>query len=182
MLLTTRPWTLTEAMQFEQAAEMLRDRKTGLPRRKREQLDDILRRGHVLSLVAWEAWWKGLRDHERCAVRKASGALEAAGWGLPDPRDSNDPRVGCEALKWDRHLTLSPWIHLGEEPKQGGDQNQENRPRHYYATPLLDLLTLDNLASSAGGETADGGNEMTAGATDGPRKPAGGKATGEAHA
>lgn len=137
MLLTTRPWKQTEAEQFERAAGLFRDRKSGVPRRKREQLDDILRRGHVLSLVAWELWWSRLRDGERNTVERASAALGEA-WRLPRP---GEKRAGREAGQW-IHLPISPWIHLGK-----GSQGAEER--HYYVTPLLDFLALDNLAGSS---------------------------------
>ena len=143
MLLTTRPWTQAEAEQFERAACMLRHQKEGIPRRKREQLDGILRRGHVLSLVAWEAWWNRLRDCERDAVKSASAALAEA-WRLPSPCED---RAGCEARHW-KHLPLYPWIHLGK----AGDGAAE---KHYYVTPFLDFLALDNLAGSGEGAACD---------------------------
>ena len=142
MLLTTRPWTQTEGERFECAAGLFRDRENGVPRRKREQLDGILRRGHVLSLVAWEAWWNRLRDGEREAVTHASQALAEA-WRLPSPCED---RAGCKARHW-KHLPLYPWIHLGTEG-DGADA------KHYYVTPLLDFLALDNLAGSDEAEDA----------------------------
>ena len=185
MLLTTRPWTLSEAAAFERAAETfrgVRPRKRkdsgseegesadhegvadcGVPRRKREQLEDILRRGHVLSLVAWEAWWKRLRKPEQCAVKRASKELPEA-WRLPDPTGEPE-RAGCEAAQWGKHLTLSPWIDVKANAAQHQDQDggqekpaadvqagQEgqgsNTGSRYYVTPLLDLLALEHLAGS----------------------------------
>ena len=135
MLLTTRPWTHTETEEFECAANLMMP----VPRRKREQLDDILRRGHVMSLVAWEAWWNGLRECERCALRQTSASLSET-WRLPDLRcDADVARAGCEAPKWRKHLPMSPWIHVGSETK--GEKTTQ-----YYITPLLDLIAMDSLA------------------------------------
>lgn len=147
MLLTTRPWTLAESEAFEKAAAVFEsgapgDKKArGVPRRKREQLEDILRRGHVLSLVAWEAWWAGLHPEERSAVKAMSNALPED-WRLSAP--GCETRAGSEAPKWCKHLDLSPWIHLGP------DKAQDGKEKHYYVTPLIDLLTLHNLGSSTG--------------------------------
>ena len=152
MLLTTRPWTLSDAERFEEAAKALRS----VPRRKREQLEDILRRGHVLSLVAWEAWWKRLCDCEQKAVTAASKILSEA-WQLPDPKNDKK-RAGCEAARWGEHMELSPWIDVEANAAQqqgNGEQNpaadaqagREAERSRYYVTPLLDLLALDHLAA-----------------------------------
>ena len=160
MLLTTRPWTLYEATAFERAAETLRD---GVPRRKREQLEDILRRGHVLSLVAWEAWWKRLRECEQKAVEAASNQLPEA-WRLPRPKKEKEKRrAGREAARWGGHLCLSPWIDVeanaapqqgnGQEkpaPHAGHEASRASREPRRYVTPLLDLLALEHLAGSDG--------------------------------
>ena len=169
MLLTTRPWKLSEAEQLECAAEMFRSgvprRKSGVPRRKREQLDDILRRGHVLSLVAWEAWWKRLRRSEQSTVEAVSKALPEA-WRLPAPSDA---RAGGEARNWGKQLTISPWILV----RTDGDQR-------YYVTPLLDLLALDNLASPIDDETKRERNGT--GEAERSAAPAGKPSAGDAHA
>ena len=133
MLLTTRPWTQTQAECFERAARLFRDKKEGVPRRKREQLDGILRRGRVLSLVAWEAWWKRLRDCEREAVRNTTKALKCSWetWCLPRSDDDG---------MW-KQLDVNPWFYVGELAEGEGT-------RRYYVTPFLDLLALDDLAGS----------------------------------
>ena len=147
MLLTTRPWTQTQAECFEHAARLFRDKKEGVPRRKREQLDGILRRGRVLSLVAWEAWWKRLRDSERVTVQKTKKALESSweAWCLPNT-DEDDP--------WN-HLEVNPWVYVGEA--EGGQGT-----RRHYVTPFLDLLALDDLAGQR--VVTDTDEEVIAGA------------------
>ncbi len=153
MLLTTRPWTHTEAEDFECAANLM----MRVSRRKREQLDDILRRGHVVSLVAWEAWWKGLRECEQQALRATSDRLSEK-WRLPDLRcDADVARAGCEAPKWRKHLPVSPWIHVGSA-------TEGEKTTHYYVTPLLDLVALDNLADLDDEQTP----KKSRGATRGP--------------
>ena len=189
MLLTTRPWTLSEAKAFESAAEKLRD---GVPRRKREQLEDILRRGHVLSLVAWEAWWKRLRKPEQDAVKHASKELPES-WQLPNPREDPE-RAGCEAAQWGEHLPLTPWIDVEVNAARQQD-NGERKPAtdaqagqaakrrlRYYVTPLLDLLALDHLTASDEGRQNrdDDGTASDGGGAS--MEPAGEQATGEAHA
>ena len=188
MLLTTRPWTLSEAAAFERAAELLR----GVPRRKREQLEDILRRGHVLSLVAWEAWWKRLRKCEQKAAEAASDALPDD-WRLPCPKDDAE-RAGCEAARWGAHLPRSPWIDVEangaqqqcngkQEPATVGQGGQNaKRPPRYYVTPLLDLLALDHLMPRDEGrqknrEENDPFDDTTTSTT-----PAGEEATGDVDA
>ena len=146
MLLTTRLGTLTETAAFEAAALRFRQ---DVPRRKREQLEDILRRGHVLSLMAFEAWWKGLRSHERKALAKASDKLPEP-WRLPAP---SEERAGPEAAASAGRIDLSPWIAMGTH----------DNSKRYLVTPLLDLLALDNLA----GATATGGGFAAAGDEDG---------------
>ena len=157
MLLTTRPWTLTETEAFEKAAAVFEsgvpgdEKPRGVPRRKREQLEDILRRGHVLSLVAWEAWWAGLHPLERRAVKAMSAAFPED-WRLPAPGCKT--RAGLDAPKWDGLFDPSPWIYLGKDKDRDGEE------KNYYVTPLIDLLTLHNLASSTGSESdqpSDGG-------------------------
>lgn len=144
MLLTTRPWTHTEAEEFECAANLM----MSVPRRKREQLDDILRRGYVVSLVAWEAWWNGLRECERRALRQTSASLSEK-WRLPDLRCEADVvRAGCEARKWRKHLPVSPWIHVESETK--GEKTTQ-----YYITPLLDLIAMDGLAELDDARTSE---------------------------
>ena len=182
MLLTTRPWTLSEAKAFESAAEKLRD---GVPRRKREQLEDILRRGHVLSLVAWEAWWNRLRKPEQCAVKRASKELPQA-WRLPDPK-SEPGHAGCEATQWGEHLELSPWIDVEANAARHQDGGQEQpaadvQAGRYYVTPLLDLLALEHLAGSDD-EGRRNRDEDESALEDGAasRDSGGEQATGETH-
>ena len=177
MLLTTRPWTLTETQAFEKAASVFTsgapsdEKRRGVPRRKREQLEDILRRGHVLSLVAWEAWWAALHPLERITIKSTSEAALPESWRLPAPGCKT--RAGLEAPKWDGHFDLSPWIYLGKDKAQDGEE------KHFYVTPLIDLLTLHNLGSSTGigpDQPSDGG----IGKAEGTRE-ASGEAAGRAH-
>lgn len=89
MHLTTRPWTLSESDQFVAAAQLL----AYLPRRKREQIETIVRLGYSLSLLAWESWWKGL-------PKKQQGLFERANSALPATLRLCDP-------------SKSPWRNLG---------------------------------------------------------------------
>lgn len=61
MYLTTKPWTIEETEKFLKAAELL----AYLPRRKREQIESIVRLGRMPSLLAWESWWKSLQPGEQ---------------------------------------------------------------------------------------------------------------------
>lgn len=114
--LTSRPWTLVQAEQFRAAGEALH---TSIPRRKLEQLEEILRLGHTLSCLAWEGWWKGLPSPER-------GGLEGALKKLPEEWR---PAAGQGTAAGD------PWLPVGEGSGAG------------LATPLLDLLSLADVFS-----------------------------------
>ena len=77
-LLTTRPWTLSECTKFLEASESF-SRKAGssVARRKREQLQEILRRGAVLSSLAWESWLKSLKAGERDTLAATLSLIES---------------------------------------------------------------------------------------------------------
>ena len=142
MLLTTRPWTLSETKCFEEAAAAF----AKVPRRKREQLEDILRRGHVLSLAAWEIWWLGLRNCERQAVRCVSRKLPEP-WRLPEP--ACEERAGHDAENWRERFDLSPWIFRGTVDKT-----------KYFATPFIDLLALHDLKTGVSYRSSDDSAEV----------------------
>lgn len=116
MLLTSRPWSVPQCRGFLKAAREL----TAIPRRKQQQLESILRLGYTLSLLAWESWWKGLKEDERKAVRTVNGALPVE-WKLPDAGNPGQ-------------FEFFPWRKLGQE-----------EGKTYYATPLLDLLALQDV-------------------------------------
>lgn len=93
--LTTRPWSISETQAFIDATHRL----ARLPRRKREQIETIVRLGRELSLLAWESWWKSLRPEERAD-------FEGVNTALPDAF-----RL-C-------HPSTDPWRNLGtpEQPR-----------------------------------------------------------------
>jgi hypothetical protein len=72
--LTTRPWTRAEAMMFRDAATEF---SSGVPRRKREQLEQVLRMGRSLGQLAWQAWWNGLSGEQQEVVVRATAKLPA---------------------------------------------------------------------------------------------------------
>ncbi len=119
-ILTTRPWTLSQMEAFLAATQEFRK----LPRRKREQLDSVLRRGDVLWDLAWEAWWNGLRDSERVALRDVAKLLAPSGLDLlaGDTVPAGDPRA------------IRPWMSRREESG-----------RLAHVTPFMDLLALDDI-------------------------------------
>lgn len=119
MLLTTRPWTIVETGAMIVAATEF----SRVPRRKREQLEGILRRGYVPSLLAWEAWWKGLSSDEHEVMR-------AMRHNLPFALQSPDVRFAAQ-------FDFEPWMHVT------GDGLPAS-PR-YFRTPLLDLLVLQDV-------------------------------------
>lgn len=118
LLLTTRPWTIEQVKQFIEAKRKFDE----LARRKRQQLEDVLRRGYTLSLLAWEGWWKSLTAEERTAMREVRALLKSAGCDLPKP----------SGREWD--VAFLPWerVKPGEMPAM-------------YRTPWLDLLALDDV-------------------------------------
>ncbi len=78
--LTSLPWTLAQSGQMRAAAREFRR----LARRKREQLDGILRRGEQLSTLGWDAWWVSLEAREREVLRDLNQKhLQVAGFELP---------------------------------------------------------------------------------------------------
>ena len=119
LLLTTRPWTAPSVEYFEKAAHSLR----GVARRKREQLEQILRLGYTLSLLGWERWWKRLSAAERKHLACAREMLALAGWHFPAAAS-----IGP--------LAFLPWCRMQEasDPKAS-----------VYVTPWLDLLVLDDI-------------------------------------
>jgi GGDEF domain-containing protein len=119
MALTTRPWTRTEYDAMVVAKEYFDQ----VPRRKQEQLEDILRRGRELSLLGWEDWWKGLRDQERQAVRDANEKLPAA-WSSAPPAGEG----------WD--VSIGPWF-------------QRREASRVYETAWLDLVALGDVTGRA---------------------------------
>lgn len=128
MLLTTTPWSF-EALTAMQAAA--REFKR-VARRKREQLDDILRRGRTLSLLAWQAWWDGLTKAEQGALETAAERLTEAGIRLPPMPP--EWRSGSGA-------PFDPWARLGDA---GG--------RAVYWTPWLDLLAILDISAPQDGK------------------------------
>ena len=97
--LTSLPWTASETQLCMRAADLLGrppGSDGGLARRKREQIDSILRYGDTLTDLAWTSWWNGLGDGERKAVVQARDML-------PDRvRPSGDP--------------VAPWIAEEGDP------------------------------------------------------------------
>jgi hypothetical protein len=69
--LTTRPWTLEEASALVTAAIEVKS----LPRRKRHQLDEVLRRGAKLSDLAYLRWRQGLTGVEQKSLDVAVALL-----------------------------------------------------------------------------------------------------------
>lgn len=132
MRLTTRPWTAPQSALFATAAQVLAG---GVPRRKREQLEGILRRGLAPSRLAWEGWWKSLTPDEQTVVDKVRAHLEGAGCAL----ESNAPASpdaaaspACPIVPW------WPWAQQAD---------------NVYVTPFLDLLSLnDTLGQEHGGQ------------------------------
>lgn len=114
-LLTTRPWTASQSAGFETAARLFRD---GIARRKREQLEAILRLGKPLSELAWEGWLQGLQDEEPQKLLKVNEALPQE-WRLPA----------------DGKGRLLPWRDLPGAPMA-------------CATPLIDLLLLQDILAA----------------------------------
>jgi hypothetical protein len=76
--LTTRPWTVEQTVAMRCAAKSL----DVIARRKREQLDMILRLGDRLSSLAWEGWYKRLTGVERMALAQLAAELPD-GFRLP---------------------------------------------------------------------------------------------------
>ena len=119
--LTTRPWTVSQTEAFQKALEHFRT----VPRRKREQLDEILRHTRLRSLLYWEGWTKRLLREERDAMAEVRSTLRSgAGIDLPAP-------MGDE---WASGVVdFMPWI------------KRTNEGRPVFVTPLLDLLSLDDV-------------------------------------
>jgi hypothetical protein len=114
MHLTTRPWTITESQKCREAAKQLQR----IPRRKREQLETILRLGYQLSLLAWESWWNHLREREQKQIRCVNNILG-------DPLSVPD-------------IDRSPWRAFERE-------SDGKQVTFAYSTPFLDLLALQHV-------------------------------------
>jgi hypothetical protein len=131
LVLTTRPWEANQCGPLIEAARFFRD---AVPRRKREQLDAILRRGRSLSLLAWTAWLKGLRPIERESLRTLGTLLESAGLKL-------ETGTG----HWQDQFTVGPWLAaIGE-----------HAGTKYYSTPFLDLLALSDVLAAPAENAGD---------------------------
>lgn len=123
MLLTSRPWTVAQTEKFIKAAQLLHL----IPRRKREQLETILRLGYQLSKLAWKSWWDGLQTHEDKDQQKIMLAMNEA---LPEVWQ-------LTAIK------ESPWRELT-------DGTSTETATKVYATPLIDLLALQHVLGLEG--------------------------------
>lgn len=130
LLLTTRPWTAKDSGRFIDAARRLTRPRDGIPRRKREQWESILRMGRKLGGLAFEAWWKGLTAGQRKAFDEAC----CEGGCLP-PRWQLGP--GADKIP-------DPWKPLGE-----------SKSSQVFATPLLDLLSLQDVLADSQGDEGD---------------------------
>lgn len=124
LFLTTRPWTAKQCLELLDAAQLFRS----IPRRKREQLEEILRLGRSLSLLAWTSWRKGLRSEERAVLDEVGACLEHSGLRLR-------PAEG----EWVRQFTYEPWL---ERLEKVGDTT-------CHWTPLLDLLSLGDVLNES---------------------------------
>jgi len=125
--LTTRPWSVSETEACVKAARALQK----IARRKREQLESILRRGERLSELAWESWRKTLTATE-------GATLDAVNTALKSLRVEN--------------IASSPW--LPGKPVTGLRVNGQNIEQE-RATPLLDLLSLQHVYGWEGRADAD---------------------------
>jgi len=121
--LTTRPWTLTQT----QAALDATKQFNRVARRKREQLEPILRSGLAVSCLQWEGWWKSLAKPERDVMVGLYKTLKPL-VTLDRPATTQE---GLEDFYW-------PWT----PPMNGGER---------FTTPFLDLLALTDLTASKGG-------------------------------
>jgi hypothetical protein len=112
MLLTTRPWTHDEVHAFGEAAVEFHQ----IPRRKREQLEEILRLGKTLGDLAWKSWSDGLEIKERKTVENIVSYLGV----------------------WKPDVKRSPWVDLCIMEKNGERVS-------VYGTPFIDLLALQHV-------------------------------------
>jgi len=132
MLLTTRPWTLSETSAFMVAAGAWRK---GIGRRKREQVEDILRRGSVLSQLAWKAWLQKLQRNEPTDLKGIVDLVPTA------------MKTGV--------VNAGPWREI---PKQAAWSSGR-----WFETPFLDLLALSDVLVATTPE-ADGPDQEDANA------------------
>lgn len=139
--LTSRPWTITQCRAYLRAASTFNygisaDQLDGqvlnppVPRRKREQIESILRRGGALTLLGWEAWLKSLTAEEIKTLGVAVDALERVGrtlGAMPSESGITDKKT--------------PWF-----ASPGVAQP---------TTPFLDLLELANVLGTSEGAEHD---------------------------
>lgn len=127
LILTSRPWTVSQSRAFLAAAGRL---AREVSRGKAERLETILRLGHGLSLLAWKGWWDALAASERKALLELNGLLPGA-WRLAEDRPG---------------VLANPWRELGVVDR-----------KKVFATCFLDLLALRDVDSvGAGGEPSGG--------------------------
>lgn len=125
--LSTRPWSSSETAKFVEAARELQR----IPRRKREQLESILRLGSELSELAWQSWRKGLTKCERERLDQKVNASLPEALRLPD-------------------VTKSPWLGRHEV---SGIRANDIEIKDEFRTPLLDLLALQHVYGWEGSST-----------------------------
>ncbi len=118
--LTSRPWTCGETKTFQEQAKAFQC----IARRKREQLDEILRRGLKLSRLGWQNWWQELTDDERKIVEQVTK-------NLPQ-------RVQPVTIA---HPNFNPWRATKVDEQPHADKSREPESPFLY-TPYLDLLVL----------------------------------------
>jgi hypothetical protein len=99
--LYTRPWTLGDAGAMQSAAEALV--KAGIARRKLHQLDQVLRMGGDLSLLAIHQWWSRLEKGEQSELLMVLGMLPER-WKV-----ARGQLVGVEGK-----LPSGPWRENGD--------------------------------------------------------------------
>ncbi len=116
--LTTRPWTLSQTTQALAAVKVF----NRIARRKREQLEQVLRDGLEVSLLGWEGWWKSLTPGERQAMNETRDALASL-------------------------ITLDSWAYKNDVPFSPWRSNQ-SQPN--FDTPFLDLLALNDPVTNKG--------------------------------
>jgi len=125
--LTTRPWTLADMEKHKEGSVAL----VNVPRRKREQLETVLRLGLEESRLAWQGWWKSLTRKEQAFVE---GAFKALGW------------VEGGSLPWRRRAADAETVN-----RAGYEANLPVE----WETPLLDLLVVEQILGleTSGGQS-----------------------------
>lgn len=133
-VLTTRPWSRGDTEDMIEAARLFQK----VPRRKREQLETILRLGNELSDLAWKSWWDGLGDH-RDTVNGVNTKIPAA---LQLPLNGKE--------------VAGPWREVKPGPKIALNGVKIETVR---TTPLLDLLSLQHAFGWEGKDTSEGAQD-----------------------